>query len=436
MSTRHQSSDVRANAARVIAAVLNGQSLNQAMPPALAAVAERDAALLQQLCYGSLRALPRLKALMYALLDKPLKDKDRDVQGLLLCGMYQLEYMRIPDHAAVAATVDASKALKKPWARGLINAILRRYQREAKQLEAQLSEAARACHPKWLYKEIQRQWPEAAADVILANNLQPPMTLRTNAQRTSRQDYLVALQGAHIDASAGELSPVSVCLKTPADVQTLPGFEEGVASVQDEGAQLAAILLGAQPGERILDACAAPGGKACHILEGQPQLAELVATDTDEDRLTRVAENLQRLDLHATLLHSDAANPAPELVSSGFDRILVDAPCSASGVIRRHPDIKVLRRPEDAAGFAQQQLAILAGVWPLLKNGGTLLYVTCSILDQENSAVIDAFVGTQADAALVDLPNHFGEKARCGRQLLPSPSGPDGLFYAALQKRS
>ncbi|MFT4613016.1 MAG: 16S rRNA (cytosine967-C5)-methyltransferase [Bacteroidia bacterium] len=436
MSAGGQSPDVRANAAKVIGAVLDGQSLNQALPPALAAVAERDRALLQQLCYGTLRVVPRLVALMYQLLDKPLKDKDRDVQGLLLCGLYQLEYTRIPDHAAVAATVDASKALKKPWARGLVNAVLRRFQREGEQLAGQLSEPAQACHPKWLYKEINRQWPQAAADILAANNLQPPMTLRANTQQTTRGDYLDQLASASIAAKAGTLCPQAVCLDEPMDVAALPGFDAGIASVQDEGAQLAAILLDTQPGERVLDACAAPGGKACHILELQPELAELIATDIDGARLAKVAENLERLELCAQLIQSDGAAPSSQLAAGTFDRILVDAPCSASGVIRRHPDVKVLRRREDIAQFAQQQLEILAGLWPLLKAGGTLLYVTCSILEQENSEVMEQFLQTQEDATLIALPTCFGEETRCGRQLLPSPTGPDGLFFARLQKSS
>jgi 16S rRNA (cytosine967-C5)-methyltransferase len=207
-------------------------------------------------------------------------------------------------------------------------------------------------------------------------------------------------------------------------------------SVQDEGAKLAASLLQAGAGERVLDACAAPGGKACHILERQPQLAELVAMDVDELRLQKVSENLERLGLVATMLTGDASRPPKSLQPASFDRILVDAPCSATGVIRRHPDVKMLRRESDIARMAEQQLGILQGLWPLLKTGGTLLYATCSILDEENSQVVQRFLAQQDDAGLIPANTDWGEPTACGRQLLPSPEGPDGLFYSLLHKTS
>ena len=428
--------DVRATAALVLAEVMAGKSLNQALPTALEKVGERDRGLLQQLCYGTLRRGPRLQALLDMMLDKPLKEKDRDVQGLLLCGLYQLEGMRIPDHAAVSATVAATRALNKPWAKGMTNALLRRYQRESEQLSAALDEAATACHPPWLYRKLLRQWPEQAATLFAANNEQPPMTLRLNARRESREDYLQRLAGQGIDAHPGAYSPQAITLAQPRDVLQLPGFSEGLVSVQDEAAQLAAHLLQAQPGERVLDACAAPGGKACHVLELQPGLAELVAMDADEQRLTRVRENLQRLDLAATLVCADACSPPGEWQSGEFDRILVDAPCSASGVIRRHPDVKLLRREQDIPQLAQQQLGILQGLWPLLRPGGALLYATCSVLQEENSAVIERFLADRADARLAEIPAAWGVALSHGRQVLPTPGGPDGLFYALLAKSS
>jgi 16S rRNA (cytosine967-C5)-methyltransferase len=223
-------------------------------------------------------------------------------------------------------------------------------------------------------------------------------------------------------------------LAQPRDVLELPGFAQGQASVQDEAAQMAAILLSAAAGERVLDACAAPGGKACHILELQPQLAELVAMDIDQRRLEKVSENLHRLGLQATTLAGDAAQPPSQLAPASFDRILVDAPCSASGVVRRHPDVKLLRRASDISPLAEAQLRILSGLWPLLSPGGTLLYATCSILDEENSQVVHRFVNGQDDAQLVTADAEWGEAVDCGRQLLPSPDGPDGLFYALLHK--
>ena len=428
------SADVRATAARVIGAVIGGLSLNQVLPEKLNDVSERDRALLQQLSYGTLRQSPRLQAILRQLLDKPLRDKDRDVQGLLLCGLYQLDSTRVPDHAAVAATVDATRALKKHWAKGMTNAVLRRYLREREQLTQALDEAAAASHPAWLFQKILTQWPAAAAAIIDANNQQPPMTLRVNRGQASRDDYISSLKGHGIAAKAGCLSKHAIQLAVPIDVWDLPEFSAGRVSVQDEAAQMAALLLQAGAGERVLDACAAPGGKTCHILELQPELAELVAMDVDELRLQKVSENLQRLNLKATLITGDAASPPAALQPASFDRILVDAPCSASGVIRRHPDVKLLRRESDIAPLANQQLCILRGLWPLLKTGGTLLYATCSILDEENSQVIQRFLTEEGDAALFDTEMAGSESVTSGRQLLPSSGGTDGLFYAALQK--
>jgi 16S rRNA (cytosine967-C5)-methyltransferase len=426
--------DVRAAAAIVIGDVLGGHSMNRALPEQIDRVSERDRGLLQQLCYGTLRQGPRLQAILEHLLEKPLRDKDRDVQGLLMCGLYQLDNTRVPDHAAVAATVNATRVLKKHWAKGMTNAILRRYLREREQLSQLLDEAAAACHPPWLFNKIREQWPACAATIIDANNQQAPMTLRVNRLKLSRQAYIAALAQQDIDAGAGSLGPDALQLAQPMDVWELPGFTAGQVSVQDEAAQLAAILLEAEPGERVLDACAAPGGKACHILEMQPQLAELVAMDVEELRLQKVSENLQRLDLHATVIAGDAAHPPAQLERDSFDRILLDAPCSASGVIRRHPDVKLLRRESDIAQLAALQRGLLQGVWPLLKTGGTLLYATCSILEEENSQVVQGFLAQQRGAELSNSNMEWGEAVASGRQLLPSPEGPDGLFYALLKK--
>lgn len=428
------SRDVRAAAAVAIGEVLGGHSLDRALAKQLEKVSEDDRALLQQLCYGTLRHGPRLQALLGVLLDKPLKAKDRDLQGLLMSGLYQFDHTRIPDHAAVAATVDATRALKKEWAKGLTNAVLRRYQREREPLSRSLTPAAAAAHPGWLFRRINAQWPDACADIIEANNQQPPMTLRVNRLRLSRRNYMASLAERDIEASAGTLAPDSLRLTRPMDVQGLPGFSAGQVSVQDEAAQLAAILLAPEPGERVLDACASPGGKCCHILEIQPRLAELVAMDVDETRLERVRENLARLGLRATVIAGDAATPPDVLKPASFDRILLDAPCSASGVIRRHPDAKLLRRESDIGQFAAQQLQLLEGLWPLLKPGGTLLYATCSILAEENSEVVQAFLEHQDTAALSIPEAAAGEVVSGGRQLLPATGGPDGLFYARLEK--
>lgn len=427
-------SDTRAVAARAIGEVLSGKSLNQVLPGALAAVAPRDRGLLQQLCYGTLRQAPRLQALLAKLLDKPLRDRDHDVQGLLLCGLYQLEDTRIPDHAAVSASVAATAELHKHWARGMTNAVLRRFLRERDQLAAELDEAAALAHPAWLLQALQAQWPDHWQGVVAANNGQPPMTLRVNSLRTNREQYLAELAAAGMGARPGSLSPQAVYLDSPCDVEALPGFAEGHVSVQDEAAQLAAAALDAQPGDRVLDACAAPGGKSGHILEAQPALGELVAMDIDGQRLARVAENMDRLQLAARLVEGDGASPPGSLAPASFDRILVDAPCSASGVIRRHPDVKVLRREKDIAKFARQQVDILAGLWPLLKPGGRLLYVTCSVLSGENTGVVRQHLQKHPDAEVFALDLDWGEATPVGRQLLPAVDGSDGLFYAILGK--
>ena len=426
--------DVRAAAAIVIGGVLGGQSMNRSLPAQIDKVSKRDQGLLQQLCYGTLRQGPRLQGILALLLEKPLRDKDRDIQGLLLCGLYQLDNTRVPDHAAVAATVSATRVLKKHWAKGMTNAVLRRYLREREQLSQELDEAAAACHPPWLFHKVVKQWPAFAATIIEANNQQPPMTLRVNIMQVSRDAYLAKLAEQGIEARPGSLGPQSIQLGQPMDVWNLPGFAGGELSVQDEAAQLAAIVLGAEPGERVLDACAAPGGKTCHILEMQPQLAELVAMDVDKQRLQKVSENLQRLKLRATVLTGDAAQPPAQLEHNSFDRILLDAPCSASGVVRRHPDVKLLRRESDIAQLALLQGDLLAGLWPLLKTGGTLLYATCSILEEENSGVIQGFLAKESGAVLSNGNMAGGEALAYGYQLLPSPDGPDGLFYARLKK--
>ncbi|MFT4826180.1 MAG: 16S rRNA (cytosine967-C5)-methyltransferase [Halioglobus sp.] len=427
--------DARAASAGIIKQVIAGKSLNQVLPSMLPKVAERDRPLVQQLCYGTLRQQPRLEGIVKQLLDKPLRAKDGDVFALLLMGLYQLDDMRVPDHAAVAETVGASRALKKPWAKGLINALLRRYLREREELIETLDAAARSAHPKWLYQKIYQQWPEQADSIIQANNGQPPMSLRVNALKMTADVYLERLASEGIHARLCEHSPCGVRLDQPMDVELIPGFAEGEVSVQDEAAQMAALFLDAQPKERILDACSAPGGKACHIIETQSQLNELVAADVDEQRLVKVTENLQRLKLTATVQRADAAEPRESFQAESFDRILVDAPCSASGVIRRHPDVKILRRPEDITEMAEQQLHILKGLWPLLKPGGSLLYATCSIFEEENSSVVNKFLQSNPDAAYQEGIHSGLIQKRYGQQLLPNANGGDGLFYAMLRKQ-
>lgn len=424
---------VRATAATVLARVLEGSTLDAPLARAQENLADRDRPLLAQLCYGSLRLAPRLQALLTQLVDRPLRDRDRDIQALLLLGLYQLSDSRIPDHAAVSATVDATRELGKPWAKGLVNAVLRRYRRDAAKLEAALDPAAAAAHPAWLYQALQDAWPDPLPSLLAVNNSQPPMTLRVNLSRGSREEWMARLATAGVPARAGALTREAVYLTQPVAVDQLPGFYQGAASVQDEAAQLAAQLLGIAPGQHVLDACAAPGGKTCHLLEMEPDLGSVTAMDIDAVRLQRVRDNLERLGLQARLVAADATGAAAALPGQQFDRILLDAPCSATGVIRRHPDIKLLRKARDIAAFATQQLGILDGVWPSLRSGGRLLYVTCSVLPAENEAVIATFLAQRDDAREIPLPD-IGNARPHGRQILPQQDGPDGLYFALLEK--
>jgi 16S rRNA (cytosine967-C5)-methyltransferase len=426
---------VRAAAARVLVDVLRGESLDRGLTVHLPALPERDRPLCREICSGTLRQYPLLSALLAQLLDRPLRNKDRDIEALALCGLYQLSAMRIPAHAAVSATVDAASVLRKRQTAGLLNAVLRRFQREEADLRANLSAAAAMAQPDWLWDALGAHWPAQRERIASASNQHPPMTLRVNLSRIDRDRYQEQLAAAGIGSRAGRLSPAALTLEEPRDVNLLPGFAEGLCSVQDEAAQLAALLLDPARGENILDACAAPGGKSGHLLELQPEIGLLTAMDISDERLQRIAENLDRLRMSARLICADAAKPPAQLADKGpFDAMLLDVPCSASGVIRRHPDIKLLRRPEDATGFAEQQSAILQGLWPLLRNGGRLLYVTCSILPEENSAVIAEFLDTHADAREQTLALATAEPCPHGMQLLPDPEGSDGLYFALLRK--
>lgn len=426
--------NTRAAAAQVIAGILRGRSMASILPEKLNQVPERERALLQQLSYGSLRHYYRLQAFLNQLLDKPLRDKDSDVYSLLIVGLYQLDETRIADHAAVAETVEATRKLKKPWAKGLVNAVLRRFQREREELAQALTSAQHSAHPPWLYNAIWQHYPGQADAILASNNQQPPMVLRNNLQQGSRDEYLALLSQHDLAAKAGNLCESAIYLETGADVAALPGFATGRVSVQDESAQLAAALLDPQAGDAVLDACSAPGGKTCHALELQPDLLRMVALDSDADRLLRVQENLDRLVLAAELITADASKPPDSLSSQSFDRILIDAPCSATGVIRRHPDVKVLRRESDIASLQEQQIAIVEGLWPLLKTGGTLLYVTCSIMPQENSEVIARFLAAHENAIEDKIDADWGYAQQHGRQLLPDVEAGDGLYYARLKK--
>ncbi len=427
----------RLAAAKALTAVLNGKaSLNSSLPLQLDKVEARDRGLTQDLAFGTARWQPRLSALANKLLQKPFKAADADVEALLLVGLYQLLYTRIPAHAAIGETVGCADKLKKPWAKALLNAVLRNAQRESEALLVELEHdpVVRTAHPRWLQKSLKAFWPEQWEAICAANNAHPPMILRVNRRHKTRDAYLQLLVKAGIEARPCVFSQDGIVLAEPCDVRNLPGFAEGWISVQDEAAQLAADLLDLAPGQRVLDACCAPGGKTCHILEVEPKLAGVVAVDLEAKRLVRVRENLERLGLSAELIAADGRDTATWWDGKPFQRILLDAPCSATGVIRRHPDIKLTRQPDDIGALATLQGELLDAMWPTLEVGGILLYATCSTLPTENTEVIEAFLARTPGARELDIAGQFGIKQPHGRQLLAQEGGHDGFYYAKLIK--
>lgn len=412
------------------------RSLNSALASTLPELDERERGFCQQLCYGVLRWHPSLQFLAKQLLSKPLKNKDADIFNLLLIGLYQLRDLRTPAHAAISETVNTSKQLGKKWASGLLNACLRNYQRQQQQMETALNAdvSARQAHPDWLLKHYQADWPEHSSQICDANNQQPPMMLRVNQLQHSREDYLTQLSAAGIKAEVVSDTEHGILLTRPCDVSQLPGFDTGAVSVQDGAAQITARLLDIHSGQRILDACAAPGGKTGHILESAPDNT-VVALDVSQERLQQVESNLSRLQLSATLKAADASQTDAWWDGELFDRILIDAPCTGSGVIRRHPDIKLLRRADDIASLAAQQQQLLDSLWPLLKADGLMVYTTCSAFKQENEQQIDAFLQRHPDAEEVRIEQPPAQARPFGYQRLPGDDIMDGFFYACLRRR-
>jgi 16S rRNA (cytosine967-C5)-methyltransferase len=427
----------RASAARIINDVIQHQrSLNAVLAHELPHLAENERSLCQQLCYGVLRWYPQLTALTQQLIKKPLKKKDGDIHSLLLCGLYQLRSMRIPEHAALSETVNATKTLGKQWAKGFVNASLRNYQREQETFDKTLmsSLSAQYAHPGWMIEQIQQQWPEEWEAVLNENNQHAPMILRVNQQHNSADSYLKKLSQAEIKATKINGVEHAILLDSPCDVFSLPGFEHGEVSVQDGAAQLVITLLDIQPDQRILDACAAPGGKTCHILESNPQ-NNVTALDIDPLRLEQIKQNTDRLSLNATLIAADAGNIDAWWKGEKFDRILIDAPCSGTGVIRRHPDIKVLRKPDDITSLVEKQRQLLNNLWPLLNPGGLMVYTTCSIFKQENELQVSHFLEQHPEAEEHHIEPEPGLRRDVGYQRLPGTNHLDGFYYACLRHR-
>lgn len=429
--------NLRTAAGHVIASVLAGKSLSDALPTLQAEFKDaRDQAWLQAVCYGICRRYFYLAGIINLLLEKQLKTKDQDVYALLLVGLYQLTDMRIPAHAAVSETVAAVNDLRKTWAKSLVNAVLRNFQRREETLATELDPIFKFSHPDWFIGKIKKAWPSQWEAILNANNQHPPFSIRVNQKIITRADYLNKLRLKNVDAEIIPETSSGLVITKAVDVNELPGFQAGEVSVQDGAAQLAAELLEVQEDHRVLDACAAPGGKTAHILELQPKLATLIAIDKSQERLQAVEANLQRLHLKAECIAADAADSKSWWNQQLFDRILIDTPCSATGVIRRHPDIKLLRRPEDIAELALEQKRILEALWPLLKVGGLLVYATCSIFPQENSNIVEAFLQAHRDAIEEKISAAWGINCTVGKQILPGMHGMDGFYYARLRKCS
>ena len=435
MSNKASGAPVRAAAAEVIDAVVSsGRSLDDALLAAQARLPDSEHALLSMLCFGSLRSWWHLQGWIASLLDRPMKKQDSVINALLAVGLLQLTDTRIPDHAAVSATVEAARLLRRPRHAGLLNAVLRRFMRENLQASEPRGDEARFDHPAWIIDRLQKDWPDDWQSILSANNERAPMWLRATTS-----DYCARLAEADIAASPRPGWPATIRLEQPVPVADLPGFTEGEVSVQDAAAQIAAPWLLADLEGRILDACAAPGGKSAHLKELGGATIDLTCIDKDPERTDSIRQNLARLGLDATISTADASTTSEWFDDKQFNGILLDAPCSASGVIRRHPDIKHLRRSSDIESLAKLQRALLDALWPLLAPGGRLLYVTCSVFSSENDAVVAAFLDATNDAMEKHMlqNNNIRDVMRqkaYGYQVLPGTDGLDGFYFACLEK--
>ncbi|MCW8934963.1 MAG: 16S rRNA (cytosine(967)-C(5))-methyltransferase RsmB [Gammaproteobacteria bacterium] len=405
----------------------------------------RDAAFARMLSFGVLRFYQQLQALLKPFIKKPLKAKDIDVQLVMLMAVYQIMYSRVPEFAVVDSAVQQIRKSKKKWAASMVNAVLRSFLRQIENKDLQEviggleSEEAIYSHPQWIINRMQEDWPDSWREILQANNQQAPMTLRINLQQTTVDDFIAELE-KDFEISAEKISgiPTAIKLEQARDVKQLPGYNKGWFSVQDAGAQLAAQILQPKAGDYILDACAAPGGKTAHMFEMQADIT-LTALDISQSRLQRVEENCQRLGFKPKLITADVTEVEKWWDGKQFDKILLDVPCSAVGVIRRHPDIKHLRWDEDIETLVQLQRDILLKNWQLLKPGGFLLYATCSLFKAENEQQVTWFLQQNEDASLVDLTNVVSlaagqESAAPGLQLFPVSGDNDGFYYALLQK--
>jgi len=420
----------RVSAAQVLDGVLHqGRSLKAGLAQVLPRIADpRDRALLEAICFTALRQRARYDAALQLWLQKPLADRDAELRALLLAGFAQLDGMGLPAHAAVSATVEAARALGRAHQAGMVNALLRRAQREG------FPDAdPAATWPAWLRKKVSLEWGGQAGAIFAASAVAAPLWLRVNRVRTTPEAYRQVLAEAGVDSTTVTALADALRLDAPVAVAALPGFEQGDVSVQDAAAQAVADALAPAAGARVLDACAAPGGKAAHLLERDPGL-QLLALDVDARRLARIGQTLERVGVQATLLAADATVPATWWDGIPFDAVLLDAPCSATGVVRRQPDVLLHRRPDDLAAVCALQARLLDATWTTLRPGGVLLYATCSILKDENQHQVEAFLARTPDASAEDLGPAYGHGAGPGRQRLPGEEGMDGFFYARVVK--
>lgn len=422
--------NLRLIAAEVIDDVTDGRALDQALTHHLKLIHEtKDRAFVQAICYGVCRFYNKLDVMISHFLTKPMKAKDSDVHALIMVGLYQLVDMRVPAHAAVSETVEAAKGLNKPWARGLVNAVLRAYLRHPT-LDFSDDLEAYYTHPLWWITKLKTDWPDQYEAILIANNEHPPFALRAR----NREISLAILEQKGLQAKAIPETLQGLVVDPPVPVEELPGFREGDLSVQDGAAQLAVELLPLKVGMRVLDACAAPGGKLTHILTRELGLKWVLAVEVDEKRIASIHENLNRLHLQAKVVCADIKKRDAWWDNQPFDSILLDVPCSASGVVRRHPDIKLLREPTDIKKLAIEQRQILETVWSTLAVGGTVLYVTCSVFHEENDQVINEFMKKQTNVVCDKIELPVGRQTAHGWQILPGEAGMDGFYYARLRK--
>ncbi len=426
-------------AAMAVSDVLHrGMSLDRALDARMTALPHRQHALLRELSRGALRWQPYLLAMLKRLLRRPLAQQEPRIVALLLVASYQLDHSKLPHYAVVQQAVEACLLLGQSWAKSMVNGVLRSWLRRGDALRGQLSWHERDALPAWLARQLRAEWPSHYATIAEAAQQRPPLALRVNRLRCERQEYMAQLQDAGIACRPCALSPSGIWLQEARPPMQLPGFDDGLFCIQDESAQLAVPLLPVQDSARVLDVCAAPGGKSTHLLELAPQMDQLTMLDINEDRLQKLRQNLNRLGLPTSdtavrLVAGDATHPEDWWDQQPYDHILLDVPCSGTGVMRRHPDIKCLRRADDIARFATLQQQLLHALWPCLRLGGQLLYVSCSLLEEENSAVIRRFLAQEPTAQACELAVDWGEDRAPGRAIAPTPTGGDGFFFAALR---